>query len=56
MLRFLPGIIGAACAFVALKILVILEIITLWLEVGIYAVVFIVVSLAVDRAMSRYGR
>ena len=56
MLRFLPGVSGAACAFVALKLIAFMEIIPLWLEIGIYAVVFIAVSLAVDQAMSRYGR
>ena len=56
MLRFLPGVSGAVCAFIALKVLAFMQIIALWIEIGIYVVVFVVVSFAVDRAMSRYGR
>ncbi len=56
MLRFLPGLAGAACAFVALKLTAPIEIIALWLEVLIYAAVYVAVAFAADRAMARYGR
>lgn len=56
MLRFLPGIAGAACALVILKLLAPIESVTLWLEIVIYAAVYVAVTVAVDRAMSGYGR
>ncbi len=67
MIQFFPAISGAACAFIALKLVAPLEGVahklvgpvegvTLWLEIVIYAVVFVAVTLAIDRAMSRYGR
>ena len=56
MLRFVPGVAGAACAFIALKLVAPFESVTLWLEIVVYAVVFVVAALAVDRAMARYGR
>ena len=56
MLRFLPGIAGAAGAFVILKLIIPIESAELWLEVVVYAVAYMAVTVAVDRAMARYGR
>ena len=56
MLRFLPGIAGAAGAFVVLKPILPLESVPLYLEFMIYAAVYVAVTVAVDRAMARYGR
>ena len=56
MLRFIPGVCGAACSYIALKLLAPMPDIALWLEILIYAVVFVAVAYTVDRAMSSYGR
>ena len=56
MLRFLPGAAGAAGAFIVFKLIARLEFAALWIEVLIYAAVYIAVTVAVDRAMVGYGR
>ena len=56
MLRFLPGVAGAAAAFVAFKLLVPLAGASLWLEILVYAAAYIAVTVAIDRAMVGYGR
>ncbi len=56
MLRFLPGVAGAAGAFIALKLITLIDIVTLWPEVVIYGAAYLTVTIAADRAMVRYGR
>ena len=56
MLRFLPGLAGAAGAFAVIKVIAPIASVVLWLEIVIYAAVYLVVSVAADRAMVRYGR
>ena len=52
----LSGLAGAAAAFVVIKVVAPIESVVLWLEIVIYAAVFLVVAIAADRAMARYGR
>ena len=56
MLRFFPGLAGAAAAFVVIKVVAPIANVVLWLEIVIYAAVFLVVAVTADRAMARYGR
>ena len=56
MLRFLPGIAGAAGAFIVLKLITPIESVALWLEVLIFAVAYVAIAVVVDGAMARYGR
>ena len=56
MLRHVPGIAGAAGALVVLKLIAPIESVSLWLEIVIYAAVYVAVAVAVDGAMARYGR
>ncbi len=56
MFRFLPGVAGAIGAFVAFKLLVPLAGASLWVEILIFAAVYIAVTVAIDRAMVGYGR
>ena len=56
MLRFLPGIAGAASAFVVLKLIAPIESIALGLEIVIFAAVYVAVTAAIDGSMARYGR
>ena len=56
MVRFVPGVAAAAAALVALKLTAPIDSVALWLEVVIYAAVYLAAVVAVDRAMARYGR
>ena len=56
MLRFLPGLAGAAGAFIALKLIAPIISTSLLVEVIVFAVIYVVITLLIDRAMSRYGR
>ena len=56
MLRFFPGIAGAAGAFAALKLVASISSLVLWLEIVIYGAVYVALAIVVDRAMARYGR
>jgi hypothetical protein len=56
MSRFLPGIAGAAGAFIALKLISLGDIADLGLQIVIYVAAYVVVTVAADRAMVRYGQ
>jgi membrane protein implicated in regulation of membrane protease activity len=54
--RFLPGLIAAAIAFVALRLVALLKLQSLSLELLIFLLVYIVVAVLADQAMRSYGR
>ncbi|MDH4109234.1 MAG: hypothetical protein OEW35_13020 [Gammaproteobacteria bacterium] len=53
MLRYIPGLIGAIGAMIAFRLLGALD---FSLRLVIFIAVYIVVTVAVDRAMMRYGK
>ena len=55
LMRLLPGLIGAAAALVALKLIHLVGLEGLTAEIIVFLVAYLVVALAVDRAMKRYG-
>ncbi len=55
MLRFVPGVLGAAAAFIVHKLLTLAGEINLGLQIVIFAAAYIVATVAADRAMKRYG-
>jgi membrane protein implicated in regulation of membrane protease activity len=54
IIRFMPGFIGAAAAFVALKALIFFGVATLQVEIMVFLVVYFVVTLLADKAMRAY--
>jgi len=53
MLKYIPGLIGAAAAMVAYRVLMVLD---FSVRVLIFFIVYLVVTIIVDKSMSRYGR
>jgi len=53
MLRYIPGLAGAVAALVAFHLLGVLD---FTIRILIFFVVYLVVTIAIDRAMSRYGK
>ncbi|MGF1641420.1 MAG: hypothetical protein ACFCUO_10775 [Rhodospirillales bacterium] len=54
IVRLLPGLIAAIAAFVALKLLLFVDLTSLGFEIVAFFVVYIVVAIAADRAMRAY--
>jgi len=54
MIRFVPGLIGAAAAYLALVLIGWLG--SGWVRAAIFFGVYLFVTVAVDRAMSSYRR
>ena len=55
IIRFLPGLLAAAFAFVALQLAKLLDLQSLALELLIFLLVYLVVAVLADRAMRGYG-
>lgn len=53
MLRYIPGLVGAIGAMVAFRLIGTLD---FSLRLLIFIVVYLAVTIAVDRAMMRYGK
>lgn len=53
MLRYIPGFIGAVGAMLAFRLLPMLD---FSMRMLVFFVVYLVVTIAVDKAMARYGR
>jgi len=54
VVRYLPGLIGAVAAFVALKLLILLGLASLGFEILAFFVVYLVVTVLADKAMRAY--
>jgi hypothetical protein len=54
--RFIPGLLAAACAFAALRLVALLKLQSLSLELLIFLLVYLVVAVLADQAMRAYGR
>ncbi len=54
IIRLLPGLIGAAAAFVALKLLILFGFATLGFEILAFFVVYLVVTVLAEKAMRTY--
>jgi hypothetical protein len=52
VLRFIPGIVGAVCAFSVSKLFAWTE---LGFELGAFLVTYLAIAVAVDRGLKRYG-
>ena len=55
IIRFLPGLLAAAIAFVALHLAKLLDLGSLALELLIFLLVYLVAAVLADRAMRGYG-
>jgi hypothetical protein len=55
VVRYLPGLIGAVAAFVALKVLILLGFASLGFEILGFFVVYLVVTVLADKAMRAYS-
>lgn len=53
LLRFVPGIVGALCAFSVSKLFAWTA---LRFELGAFFAMYLVASIGVDQALKRYGR
>ena len=53
ILRWVPGIVGAVCAFSVSKLFAWTE---LGFELGAFLVAYLAIAVAVDRGLKRYGR
>ena len=53
MLRYIPGLLGAVAAMVALRLLGMLD---FSLRILIFFAVYLAVTIFVDKAMARYGK
>ncbi len=54
MLKHIPGLIGASVAMTVFRFTTMLD--PLWLRFVLFGAVYIAVTIAVDRAMSNYGK
>lgn len=56
LMRLIPGLIAAAAALLAMKLVSILGFVSQTLEIIIFFVVYLVVAVFAHRAMLRYNR
>jgi hypothetical protein len=54
IVRLVPGLIAAVAAFVALKLLLFVNLTSLGFEIAAFFVVYLVVAVIADRAMRAY--
>ena len=54
MLKYIPGLIGATVAMTVFRFTPMID--PLWLRFVLFGVVYIAVTIAVDRALSNYGK
>ena len=55
LMRYVPGLIGAIIAFAALKFAIFLGVTQNGWQILVFFVVYIIVTVAADRAMIAYG-
>lgn len=55
IIAMLPGIIGALCAYISLKVLLLLRIGSLEAEIAVFFLVYIAVTALAEKAMIRHG-
>ena len=55
LIKFLPGLAGAAVAFVALKLVALLTLGSIALEFVIFVCAYLVVAVLLEQAMTHYG-
>jgi hypothetical protein len=53
--KLLPGLIGAAAAFIALKILHLFGIRAIGFEIAVFTLTYVIVTLGLDKALAGYG-
>ena len=53
MLKYIPGLVGAVAAMLAYRVLTVLD---FSVRVLIFFIVYLVVTVIVDKSMSRYGK
>jgi hypothetical protein len=56
IVRLLPGLIGAAVAFLIVQVLAAVAGLTNWEQALVFAIVYLLVTILADRAMTAYGR
>ena len=56
IVAMLPGIIGALCAYISLKVLLFLDIGSVQVEFAVFFLVYIAATALAEKAMVRYGR
>lgn len=56
LIRYIPGLIGAITAFAALKFAIFLGATPIGWQILVFFLVYIIVVVAADRAMTAYGR
>ena len=56
LMRYLPGLLAAIVAFAALRFAIFLGATQMGWQILVFFVVYIVMAVAVDRAMIAYGR
>ena len=54
MLQYIPGLIGATVAMTVFRFTTMID--PLWLRFVLFGAVYIAVTIAVDRALSNYGK
>ena len=55
VIKFLPGLIGAAVAFVAVKLVAVLALESIALEFLVFVCTYLIVAVLLEHAMTRYG-
>lgn len=56
LLQFLPGLIGAVVAFIALLIMGWLQIESTWARFVLFLLVYAITAISLDRALTAYGK
>ena len=54
-MKYLPGFVGAIAAFVALRAMAWLGVNALGWHIAVFLASYVIVTVAVDQAMTRYG-
>ena len=54
-ITLLPGIIGALCAYISLKALLFLGIVSLEIEIAVFFLIYVATTALAEKAMVRHG-
>ena len=55
VIKMLPGLIGALCAYISLKVLILLGFGSIEVEIMVFFLVYIAAAALAHKAMARYG-
>ncbi len=55
LMRYIPGLIAAVCAFAALRFAIFLGVTEIGWQMLVFFLAYIIVAVAADRAMTAYG-